>query len=63
MFVALLSFALLLVLLQLWLFVAAFENILAGHYEVAFPAGIASVAILIVNVWMLVGLNRLDASE
>lgn len=44
-------------------FVAAFENMLAGHYEVAFPAGIASVVILLVNVWMLIGLNRLDAGE
>jgi hypothetical protein len=62
-FIALLSFILTLVLLQLWLFVAAFENMLAGHYEVALPAGVASVAILIVNIWMLVGINRLDSVE
>ncbi|MCW5947639.1 MAG: hypothetical protein KIT74_11490 [Fimbriimonadales bacterium] len=62
-FVALLAFILTLVLLQLWLFVAAFENMLAGHYEVAFPAGIASVAILTVNIWMLIGINRLDSVE
>ncbi len=62
-FGALLAFILILVMLQLWLFVAAFENMLAGHYEVALPAGIASVAILLINVWMLVGINRLDSAD
>lgn len=61
-FVALLLFCILLVVLQLWLFVAVLENILAGHTAMDLPAAIASAVILIVNVWMLAGIYRMDRS-
>jgi hypothetical protein len=59
-FVALLLFNLVLIVLQLWLFVATLENLLAGHTAMAVPAAIASVVILAVNIWMLRGVFRLD---
>ena len=61
-FVSLLLFSLVLILLQLWLFVAVFENALARKFEMALPASIVSVLILMVNVWMLVGVNKIDRS-
>jgi hypothetical protein len=51
-----------LVTLQLWLFVAVLENILAGHTGMAVPAAIASVVILGINIWMLAGIYRIDRS-
>lgn len=62
-FVGLLLFSLVLILLQLWLFVAVFENALARKFEMAWPASIVSVLILVVNVWMLVGVNKIDKSD
>ena len=61
-FVALLLFSLVLVTLQLWLFVATLENILAGHIGMAIPASVASAVILAANVWMLAGIYRMDRS-
>lgn len=60
--VAMILFAMVLLLLQLWLFVAVLENLLGGHTAMAIPAAAASVAILIVNIWMLRGIFRLDHS-
>lgn len=62
-FVALLLFSLVLVTLQLWLFVAVLENLLAGHGTQAIPAAIASVVILGIHVWMLEGVYRMDRSR
>ena len=62
-FVSLLLFSLVLILLQIWLFVAVFENALARKFEMALPASIVSVLILVVNVWMLVGVNKIDRSD
>lgn len=59
-FVGMLLFQLILVLLQLWLFVAAFENLLAGHTSMAIPAAVVSVVILCVNVWMLKGVGSME---
>ena len=59
-FAALIFFGTLLIVLQLWLFVAVLENMLAGHTAMAVPAAIASAVILLVNVWMLRGVFRLD---
>ena len=59
-FVGLILFAIVLLTLQLWLFVAVLENMLGGHTAMAVPAAAASVAILFVNIWMLLGINRLD---
>ncbi len=49
-FVALLLFNLVLLILQLWLFVAVLENAVAGDTKIAVPAAIASVAILLFNL-------------
>jgi len=43
--------------------VAVFENALARKFEMALPASIVSVLILMVNVWMLVGVNKIDRSD
>lgn len=59
-FSALLLFATVLIVLQLWLFVAVLENMLAGHVAMAVPAAVASAVILFINVWMLWGVYRLD---
>jgi predicted Co/Zn/Cd cation transporter (cation efflux family) len=53
-------FNMVLVILQLWLFVAALENLLAGRHGVAIPAAIVSVVCLAVNWWMLVGVYRVE---
>lgn len=57
---AMLLFNLVLVLLQLWLLVAVLENLIAGRTTMAIPAAIASAVILSINVWMLVGLQKLE---
>lgn len=62
-FVALLLFNLVLVLIQLWLFVSVLENMLAGDLQMAIPAALASVAILIVNVWMLRGVDKMESGS
>lgn len=58
--VALLLFSLVLVTLQLWLFVAVLDNVLAGHTAMAIPAAIASAVILLINIWMLAGIYQMD---
>lgn len=55
-FTALLLFALVLVLLQLWLFASVLERLIHGEANMALPAAIASFALFLVNVWMLQGL-------
>ena len=62
-FVALLMFNLVLVLIQLWLFVSVLENMLAGDLKMAIPAAIASVVILIVNIWMLRGIGKMESGS
>ncbi|GMV90205.1 MAG: hypothetical protein AMXMBFR81_31350 [Chthonomonas sp.] len=63
-FVALMLFQFVLVLLQLWLFVSVLEGqIGGGAKEMAVPGAAVSVAILAVNIWMLLGIRRMDASE
>lgn len=59
-FVALLLFELVLILLQLWLFVATLEGILSGEPGMAVPAAIVSAVCLGVNTWMLMGVERAD---
>lgn len=51
-------FNLVLVLLQLWLFVSVLEGVIHGHTAMAVPAGIASVGLFAVNLWMLRGIIR-----
>lgn len=62
-FTGLLLFGLVLILLQLWLFVAVCENALAHRYDMAVPAATVSLVILGINVWMLVGVNRIDRAD
>jgi lipopolysaccharide export LptBFGC system permease protein LptF len=57
--VGFLLFALILFLIQLWLFVMVLENFLAGKTDMVIQASIFSFILLGINVWMLVGVNRL----
>ncbi|MCW5943043.1 MAG: hypothetical protein KIS66_12485 [Fimbriimonadaceae bacterium] len=61
--VGLMLFQLVMILLQLWLFVGVLEGLSSGRSAMAAPAAIVSVLILATNVWMLVGVGKLDASE
>lgn len=58
-FVAFLLVGLILFLIQLWLFVTVLDHLLAGQSDVAVPAAVLSVILLGLNVWMLIGVNRL----
>ena len=62
-FVTLLLFELVLVLLQLWLFVSTLEALLSGRSGMAVPAAAASIACLAVNLWMLIGVYRVDKEK
>lgn len=62
-FVTLLLFALVLVLVQLWLFVSALEDLLMGRFAMAIPAAVVSLACLGVNWWMLRGIYRMESSD
>ena len=55
-----LLFNLVLIILQIWLFTATLENMLAGKPFMAVPAAIASLVCASINVWMLVGLYKSD---
>jgi hypothetical protein len=59
-YIALLLFNLMLVLLQLWLFVGALENVIAGRPTMVIWAAVVSIACLAVNVWMFVGVARVE---
>ena len=62
-FVALLLFGLVLLVLQLWLFVAVLEGLLGGHTGMNWPAAGISVLILLVQIWMFRGVVRLDRTH
>lgn len=62
-YVGMLLFSLVLLLLQMWLFVATLNNFLDGRYAVAIPAVAVSFLCLGVNIWMLVGLSRMESSK
>ena len=59
-YVVLLMFNLTLIILQIWLFTATLENLLAEKFAVAIPAAVVSLICAGVNVWMLIGLYRLE---
>jgi hypothetical protein len=59
-FVALLLFSLMLIILQIWLFTATLENMLAGRPAMAIPAAVVSMVCAAVQVWMLIGLYRME---
>lgn len=58
-FVGFLLFALILFLIQLWLFVMVLERTLAGKTEMVIPVACLSLVLCAANVWMLVGIKRL----
>jgi len=55
-----LSFVLILVILQLWLLTATMNAYLGGDDSVIWPAAGASLACLLLNLGLLVYLRRLD---
>jgi hypothetical protein len=59
----LLLFGLVLFVLQLWLFVTTLEEALAGHVRLSWATAVASVLLVMVDVWMLNGIYRLDRSK
>ena len=55
------SFTIIIVILQLWLFTATMNAYLGGDYSVLWPAALASVVCLGLNaglLWYLYGLER-----
>lgn len=56
-------FNLVLILLQLWLFVTILEGLLGGETGAAVTAAIASVGILVVNIWILTGIYRMEGGR
>ena len=58
-FVALMLFSLVLFLIQLWLFVLVLEGFLGKEGSQALPAAIGSAVLFAVNLWMLLGVNKL----
>lgn len=58
-----LFFSFILTLLQIWLFTATLENLLAHKPAMALPAALVSIVCCGINVWMLIGLFRLDTPE
>lgn len=61
--VGLQMFNLVLMLLQLWLFVTILEGILGGETGAAVTAAVASVGILAVNIWILLGIYRMEGGR
>ncbi len=55
-----LSFVLILVILQLWLLTATMNAYLGGDHSVIWPAAGASVGCLLLNLGLLAYLRRLD---
>jgi len=55
-----LSFVLILVVLQLWLLTATMNAYLGGDHSVILPAAGASLACLLLNLGLLAYLRRLD---
>lgn len=56
-------FNLVLIMLQLWLFVTILEGLLGGETGAAVTAAIASVGILVVNIWILTGIYRMEGGR
>lgn len=61
--IGLILFGLLLFMIQLWLFVAVLENLLAGRTTMAVPAAAASLGLLAINAWMLRGITVLGRRD
>ncbi|HLK13458.1 MAG TPA: DUF6755 family protein [Fimbriimonadaceae bacterium] len=62
-FVAILLFAFLLLLIQMWLFVASLDTLLEGRTLLAIPAAVVSLVCFGINAWMLLGLRRMERME
>ncbi len=59
-YVGLLLFNLLLLLIQLWLCFGVLENWIAGKPAMAIPAAVGSLICFGVNVWMYLGVARME---
>jgi hypothetical protein len=59
-FVAMVLFMLMLLLIQMWLFTSTLEALIDGKAETLVPAAAVSVGCLIINIWILVGLTRME---
>lgn len=55
-----LAFVAILVILQLWLLTATMESYLGGDYQIVWPAALASLSCLGLNLGLLHYLHRLD---
>ncbi|HKB06235.1 MAG TPA: DUF6755 family protein [Gemmataceae bacterium] len=53
----------LLVTLQLWLLTATMNAVMGGDHSVAWPAAVASLACLLVNLWLLRRLTYLQGAR
>ena len=62
-FTSLLLFNFVLVVLQLWLFVSALEQIHDNGKAMIGWAALASLACLAVNLWMLIGVKRMERGD
>jgi hypothetical protein len=58
-----LTFVLVLVILQLWLFTATMNAYLGGDASVVWPAALASLACLVLNLGLLRYLYRLERTR
>ena len=59
-FVALILFSLLLILIQMWLCFGVVENLIAGKPAMAIPAAVVSLVCFCVQLWMFIGIARID---
>ena len=62
-FVGMLLFMLVLLLIQMWLFTSTLDNLLEGNLSIAIPAACVSLVCLGVNVWVLIGLQRMEGMK
>ncbi|MEO7718341.1 MAG: DUF6755 family protein [Capsulimonas sp.] len=53
-------FIIVILLMQLWLLTIASEEFLAGHRAMALPTFLASAGCLLVNLWLLRYVNKID---
>ena len=53
-------FVLAILLIQLWLLTIAMEDFLAGHKSLALPTFLASGGCLLINLWLLRYVNKID---
>ncbi len=61
-FVALLLFAFVLLVIQLWLLTGSLEQFIVGE-DISISAGaVISTGIFLINLWMLLGVQKIDSN-